>query len=438
MSTVPLPAAPNLEHLRKQAKDLQRAVRAEDPDAVTVVTEHHPHGPAATAAFPLESAQLVVARRYGFASWPRLKRHVETITRLLAPKAPFSWSWTPEYGYQARPNQVAEDDVRRCRQAAAHLDPAGWRPLMTTHSNGVTLVAFDTPAGPLFCELTPTTVTVSQPVSAVVGGDRARLLFHTRLGSLAGVAGPDVEHLRLERPADRLASANALVANGIFLVPNAFPVTAAGLVTYANDNRTGDVVPAADLPRQAVAVVDRPQPKVDRTSPEGQWLGVGIAEADCPPVVDPDLWTPGAHLELTDTEQVQLGRYGTTLLACYRIREPEPDDQDLFVRDLDPTHDPAPYSSIIGDTISATRVYYDFRDGRSGTIAVIGLVQDDKVASITLRTANAPDVEAVIAGGTFVLAGPALTANGSIKASRVTVRDEDGMVLEEYPVSLVN
>jgi ankyrin repeat protein len=57
-SPVPLPEQPSLEQLRNQAKDLRR-----------------------TSAIPLWEAQLSVARRYGFTSWARLKRHVELLTR---------------------------------------------------------------------------------------------------------------------------------------------------------------------------------------------------------------------------------------------------------------------------------------------------------------------------------------------------------------------
>jgi hypothetical protein len=51
---------PNLRHLRDQAKDLQRS------------------GAAATLA----DAQLQVARQCGFASWPKLKPHVESLEQL--------------------------------------------------------------------------------------------------------------------------------------------------------------------------------------------------------------------------------------------------------------------------------------------------------------------------------------------------------------------
>jgi hypothetical protein len=73
--TAPLPDQPNFEQLRNQAKDLQRAVRVGDPAALAEVVEQYPHAPfdpSACKAFRLGAAQLVVARRHGFASWTRL------------------------------------------------------------------------------------------------------------------------------------------------------------------------------------------------------------------------------------------------------------------------------------------------------------------------------------------------------------------------------
>jgi 1-acyl-sn-glycerol-3-phosphate acyltransferase len=54
---VSLPARPNLRHLKGQAKDLL----------------------ARGAATSIADAQFQIARRYGFASWPRLKAHVDAI-----------------------------------------------------------------------------------------------------------------------------------------------------------------------------------------------------------------------------------------------------------------------------------------------------------------------------------------------------------------------
>jgi hypothetical protein len=82
MTSLSLPDRANLTQLRKQARDLQRAVRAGSAPALAEVAERYPAGApdaAAAAGFPLHAARLVVSRRYGFSSWTRLKRYVETL-----------------------------------------------------------------------------------------------------------------------------------------------------------------------------------------------------------------------------------------------------------------------------------------------------------------------------------------------------------------------
>src|SRR5437870_1760002 len=56
-----LPVFPNLDYLRKQAKALLRELQQRNPDAT------------------LAEAQHAVARAYGFASWAKLKAHVESL-----------------------------------------------------------------------------------------------------------------------------------------------------------------------------------------------------------------------------------------------------------------------------------------------------------------------------------------------------------------------
>jgi hypothetical protein len=68
-----LPVRPSLEQLRKQAKDLLRACQNGDVIAAERVRRHKPQ-----ATDPsLADAQFVLAREYGFESWPRLVHHVE-------------------------------------------------------------------------------------------------------------------------------------------------------------------------------------------------------------------------------------------------------------------------------------------------------------------------------------------------------------------------
>lgn len=68
-----LPARPNPEFLRKQAKELRRDCRAGLAEAVERLEAHHPrYDEIDVAGLGLQDAQLAVAREYGYASWPRL------------------------------------------------------------------------------------------------------------------------------------------------------------------------------------------------------------------------------------------------------------------------------------------------------------------------------------------------------------------------------
>jgi uncharacterized protein len=68
-----LPARSDLEQLRRQAKELLRA--AKDADGEPRARIH-----AVSDRLTLASAQLAIAREYGFASWPKLKTEVERRT----------------------------------------------------------------------------------------------------------------------------------------------------------------------------------------------------------------------------------------------------------------------------------------------------------------------------------------------------------------------
>jgi hypothetical protein len=91
MPTKSLPPSPNLEHLKYQAKDLLNAHKSSDPEAHYRIRKLHPKFSGNTAAqiqgakMSLADAQLVIAREYGFESWPKLKRHIEALARASAP-----------------------------------------------------------------------------------------------------------------------------------------------------------------------------------------------------------------------------------------------------------------------------------------------------------------------------------------------------------------
>ena len=68
----------DLAQLKRQAKELLDAFRAGEPAAITEV--HADYRDADLTTFALHDAQLVIARAYGFASWPELKAFVDGVT----------------------------------------------------------------------------------------------------------------------------------------------------------------------------------------------------------------------------------------------------------------------------------------------------------------------------------------------------------------------
>jgi hypothetical protein len=71
-----LPERPDLRQLKRRARELHRAARAGDPDALSQLTRLSDH-------VSLATAQLAIARGHGYASWADLKEEVERRTRPL-------------------------------------------------------------------------------------------------------------------------------------------------------------------------------------------------------------------------------------------------------------------------------------------------------------------------------------------------------------------
>ncbi len=83
-----LPARPNLDHLRRQAKALLADLHADDAQVIATFQEHLPAARGMNAdqiraaKFRLADAQSAIARKTGFASWPHLAKHVEQLRAL--------------------------------------------------------------------------------------------------------------------------------------------------------------------------------------------------------------------------------------------------------------------------------------------------------------------------------------------------------------------
>lgn len=80
-----LPARPNLEHLRTQAKSLLTKLREGDAQAAKTFAQHFPEAAKLSPkqvrehGYRLADAQAVIARKTGFAAWPGLARHVDRL-----------------------------------------------------------------------------------------------------------------------------------------------------------------------------------------------------------------------------------------------------------------------------------------------------------------------------------------------------------------------
>jgi len=93
MDAKEVPARPNLEQYKKQAKDLVkifndlRARKASDPEVIQRLKKYHPRFvelpdfEIAIARFRLADAQLVIAREHGFESWTKFAKHIEALAR---------------------------------------------------------------------------------------------------------------------------------------------------------------------------------------------------------------------------------------------------------------------------------------------------------------------------------------------------------------------
>jgi hypothetical protein len=114
---IPLPARPSLDNLVNQARALQRLVRIGFGGALDTVREFDPRlgslaaGDLRLAAFSRADARLVIARQYGFASWPELRRHLAVVAEYS--RSPhLQPTGGPRTSGSASPDGLADDFLR--------------------------------------------------------------------------------------------------------------------------------------------------------------------------------------------------------------------------------------------------------------------------------------------------------------------------------------
>src|SRR5687768_1585654 len=79
-----LPKQPHLDVPKREARELLADWRDKRPEALERIRHRHPKyqklddRATAAAIFKLADAQLVIAREYGYSSWPELKRRIDS------------------------------------------------------------------------------------------------------------------------------------------------------------------------------------------------------------------------------------------------------------------------------------------------------------------------------------------------------------------------
>jgi ankyrin repeat protein len=85
MNAKELPARPSLEQFKKQAKELLKACKARNPEALHRIRNSHPRfaklpdSGIALAKITLADAQMATAREHGFESWPKFAKRIEEL-----------------------------------------------------------------------------------------------------------------------------------------------------------------------------------------------------------------------------------------------------------------------------------------------------------------------------------------------------------------------
>jgi ankyrin repeat protein len=108
---------PDLDHLKRQAKELLEAYRESSPEAVAEVTAYH--RTATPETFALHDAQFVLARSYGFESWPKLEAAIDGVTAGKLHEAAESGDLTAARELLARRPEMV--DLGRGEMRAIHM-----------------------------------------------------------------------------------------------------------------------------------------------------------------------------------------------------------------------------------------------------------------------------------------------------------------------------
>jgi hypothetical protein len=447
----PLPPRPSLEFERKEAKALLRRLRADDPDALARARARHPAiDESAPARIRLADAQLVIAREYGFTSWPRLVRYFGDVARqrdsyqgsvgrrdgyegsvrwLLIQhreRIPSAWrvlaSYVPRF-YGMRPEEVfactvTEDEARLAvarrhgfpswevllerTEAEIRREPDEWH-LDPRHYAGKAIEAADLDALKRVVEthpdlLHPSDYMVSKGASLL----RTALHHERRLGVAA--LRPIIEWLAtqgldLQGELNRQLSGHMHIkaekvrwlldrgADPNWIAPNGIPVLEHALIRYWNGEAV-DVVAARTVPRMAL------------------WIAAGLGDVD----------GVGRFLD----------RHGKPTIAARRLRpdfvavgplgipsHPDPDDEEILME------------AFFVAMLNGRTAVLEYMVSRG--FPVDSLVWDSPVMHMAVGNAVTPVVECL------VRCGADLNLRASLSRPDTSARDIAREMFEMFP-----
>lgn len=199
----------------------------------------------------------------------------------------------------------ATSDLDRCQQAvrADNRFPARslWQPIFQVDGSGSTVTAARVSGKPVFCEITPATITISVPgaVPGYAAGSRTGTLLVTSAGTIAGVLDPAWQSARISVTSPDEDSYSGPVSNrdGLFVFVSPLHAAGAG-ITVVNAGSSGAVPQPLPPPSSsAITVDDSGMPAGDRSSPRGEALGDCLDHAESN-VVDGDTWNAGAMVQV--------------------------------------------------------------------------------------------------------------------------------------------
>ncbi|MTD53907.1 hypothetical protein [Amycolatopsis pithecellobii] len=351
---------------------------------------------------------------------------------------------TPDEQYEVQRGVAPPAVAARCA-AQRPAEAVRWQPLLTASLHGVTVVAFATSEGPVFCETTPATVTVSAPAGGDTGGD-VRATFISSLGTVAGVMNPQFTTLSVGPGAGSAERSLAGVENGVFVVPNGLPRGSRGLTFYVGGSPKAQggarSVPPGAIPAAVPAVTDRPGTPGERSTPDGRRLDDCFARSPFP-VADAADWQPTYSQALNEHETAQLGKYGSLLAICIIDDSPRGSGVRLKIDDETAGNGFRDHEATPGPLLFTTSVFYAFRGKPSGasvsdTVAVAGMTKSPNVVSVSLSRRESAPVQSPVHNGTFLLPDVDLGEKvpGAEPTSTITAYDAQGQVLGTTVISL--